>query len=210
MTSQKMIDARRARENWPTQSQILENQTVLHWDKFSRDRRGALKIVVTCGRCKEEREVFANKTRSERYIGFCKSCNGQTIHLHSTGPDHPAWKDGVFIANGYRYIQLAILTGRKLEIAEQMTRKFGNGTHVVAEHRLVVAVNLDRPLLRTEVVHHRNGNKLDNSIENLEITTGADHRKLDVKYYRLWCAATVRIKELEQEIKELRGRLNSP
>ena len=45
-------------------------------------------------------------------------------------------------------------------------------------HRAVVEVHIGRSLLSTEIIHHRNGFKFDNRIENLQVVSDQEHRIL--------------------------------
>ena len=75
------------------------------------------------------------------------------------GSESPTWKGGRFISSrGYVMITVP---GRKKS---------------VPEHRVVMERILGRPLLSSEVVHHRNGIKHDNRPENLELMDAATHK----------------------------------
>lgn len=53
---------------------------------------------------------------------------------------------------------------------------FVEGKHVL-EHRVVMSRFLGRALLTTEIVHHRDGDGLNNEISNLELITQRVHRR---------------------------------
>jgi hypothetical protein len=71
----------------------------------------------------------------------------------------------------------------------------------IAEHRLVMARHLGRPLSTIEQVHHLNGDKSDNRLVNLKIMSKAEHSAepyIEIGRLRL------RIKELEDELATIR------
>jgi hypothetical protein len=78
------------------------------------------------------------------------------------GDLNPFWRGGVISIQGYR----AIKVGNDDPMA---CMRYDNG--YVMEHRLVMGRHLGRPLSSDENVHHVNGNRTDNRLENLELWT---------------------------------------
>ncbi|MGN6475252.1 MAG: HNH endonuclease, partial [Mycobacteriales bacterium] len=63
-----------------------------------------------------------------------------------------------YISHGYRIVPVP-----------RSERHLSSGEHSIAEHRLVMARHLGRALESTESVHHKNGQRLDNRLANLEL-----------------------------------------
>lgn len=60
------------------------------------------------------------------------------------------------------------------------TGKYKKGKHAgktVYKHRVAMERYIGRPLVRGEIVHHKNEDRSDNRVDNLELTNGRDHSR---------------------------------
>lgn len=83
------------------------------------------------------------------------------------GPDHPRWKGGRKLTK-HGYWRVWIDPSDPMAVMVPASEK----ASYVLEHRLIMARHIGRPLLPSEQVHHRNGDKEDNRVENLQLRIG--------------------------------------
>jgi hypothetical protein len=80
-----------------------------------------------------------------------------------SGESHHNWKGGRAKVGGYTAVRVS---------ADDPYAPMRTTLGYVLEHRLVMAQKLGRCLTRHETVHHINGDKRDNRIENLQLRQG--------------------------------------
>lgn len=157
--------------------------------------------------------INCNKPFNYRTSGQqqCREC---WIKMDKKGSNCPNWKGGnplcadckIILNTRNRYVKRCwkcfkkwnIQTGRKPHNWKGFQMKSGYRTVYVSrkrphvlEHRYVMEQHIGRQLKTEEIVHHLNGIKHDNRIENLTLTNRKEHEHCTF------------IKQLQKRIREL-------
>ena len=120
-----------------------------------KDRKVEKKCVI-CGKTFKVKESKAYLENS--YIHCSMKCAQVTRIKKVSGPLHPRWRETKAKQGGY-----------------VSYKKDGKTRYV---HRDVMEEFLGRKLRRDEIVHHKNHNRKDNRVENLELMTNSEHVKM--------------------------------
>ncbi len=134
-----------------------------HYLRWSR--HGDLKPDLLLSRPVHDVCTVEGCERGARYSLYCRThYNRFTLYGDplAGGPIRVVTGDGS-ISHGYWHVTV---TPERAHLVPDDRKKD-------LEHRLVMAAALGRPLHADETVHHRNGDRLDNSIENLELWSTA-------------------------------------
>lgn len=127
------------------------------WQEKNLKRR----VKLTCSNCGKmfERRVSVKIGNNS----FCtRKCQYDFLRLENA----PAFKQGRLV-NDHGYVMILNPTHPR-KVAKQY----------VYEHILVMEAHLGRYLSKGEVVHHINGLKDDNRLENLKLMTNSEHATL--------------------------------
>lgn len=189
-----------------TKRNVLQKHEVpSKWVEFIRwreerylDENGGYCIGVICPVCKETRFVQESvlRGRIHKTLLCRRGCSQRS------GPDSPSWRGGVAWHLGYKLVSVSNLD----DDIRKMIGKMVDSKRYIREHRLIMAVKLGRSLRLGEVVHHKDGNKANNKIENLQLLTTKNHNNAHGDtYYQKWQEALSRVRELETMVVILGG-----
>jgi len=117
--------------------------------------------VVPCKQCGQQFRAEVKRVFDGRQVRneFCSGhCRAACLNKGVVG--HPRWNGGKALRPD-GYVTLWSITGKR-----------------ILEHRFMMEQKIGRKLKSSELVHHKNHNRSDNRISNLEIVNRAQHASM--------------------------------
>jgi hypothetical protein len=150
----------------------LETGSTVCWTSVRFDAEQGRRVVdVVCGRCKQRRtiQLRLDNINRERFTGFCTHCaDHPVLYAHNS--------KGRCLVKGYIRLLVKYLPPDQKAMVAAMDRLNGTRSTTVAEHRLLKAMELGRPLRSDECVHHRDlGKDTNDDTINLELQSPGGH-----------------------------------
>jgi hypothetical protein len=133
------------------------------WQEVRHERRQLVDCV--CAECGRPFQVVPGWIAGGAGKHCSRKCALAAQSKKFSGSGHPLWKGGRTV-NRQGYIRVWIPDDHPF-ISMKPANQAG-----LLEHRLVMAEHLGRPLAKNETVHHINGVRDDNRIENLQLRNG--------------------------------------
>ena len=139
---------------------------------------GKGKIRLKCEDCLEERVVQRNTFILEKSEHPCRVCSNKRNGVKKVGrpswnsnkrkPEHEIQKGATF-TNSHGYVEVYL--------GQYEAKAYGRNDKYVILHRKVMQDFLGRELDKKEIVHHIDGNKQNNAIENLYLCQDMSHHR---------------------------------
>ena len=153
-------------------------------------RHNAKYIWIECAVCKKPKWVeFKN---GEPISSVCRGCLNKRETDKRYGKANANWRGGRSIRAGYVYVKI-----HPSDFFFSMATKY----NYISEHRLVMAQYLGRCLLPWEIVHHKNNDRLDNRLENLELLPHPRFHLVDSVTKSYIAKLEAQIKQLQEQLK---------
>ena len=153
-------------------------------------------VWYTCEIC--GKECWVSAVRGKPISSKCQSCANAKSGKKRMGERNHFWKGGRH-RNRAGYILVMLQSN---DFFYPMAQKNGYMT----EHRLVMAKHLGRCLQSWELVHHKNGTRDDNRIENLELVGSlGEHIREHSRGYRAGYAKGL-VEGRNKQIQELKDQ----
>jgi len=140
-----------------------------------------------CQNCGKEFTFLAAGSEKEKRK-FCSSvCNGN-YYADKLSRDRKGKGNPMFGKKPWNLGNLSIRKKYKIETGAIMKTKSGSRKNVYFDvktdkgwkklHRIIIEKKIGRPLAASEVVHHIDGNGLNNNLSNLKLMSKSEHAKV--------------------------------